>query len=60
MLALLTPKSELTLNTNEKCPASLTKIGSNHTPLDDISNNGRAKHSIIKSLKKQHIDTEVK
>ena len=58
-LALLTLKSELTLNTNRKCPASPTKIGSNCTPLGDISNNGRAKHSIIKSLKQQHIDAEV-
>ena len=58
--ALLTLKPGLTLNTNEKRPASPTKIGSNCTPLGNISNNGRAKHSIIKFLKQQHIDAEVK
>ncbi len=51
MLALLTLKLELTLNTNEKCSVSLTKIDSNCIPLDTISNNGRVKYSIIKSLK---------
>ena len=60
MLALLTLKLELTLNINEKCPVSFTKISSNCTPLNDISNNGRTKCSITKFLKQQHIDAEVK
>ena len=57
-LTLPTLKSGLTLNTNEKCPASLTKTGGNCTPLGAINNNGRAKCSITKSLKQQAIDTD--
>ena len=60
MPALPIFKSELNLNINEKHPAFSTKISSNCTPLDTISNNDRVKYSIIKFLKQQHIDEEVK
>ena len=58
MSTLLILKSGLTLNINEKHPASFTKTSRNCTPLGTISNNGRAKYSITKSLKQQFIDAD--
>ena len=55
---ILTLKLKLTLNTNGKRPASLTKTGGNCTPLSIINNNERAKCSITKSLKQQAIEAE--
>ncbi|KAA6409147.1 MAG: hypothetical protein FRX48_06700 [Lasallia pustulata] len=56
--ALATPKPGSTLNTNGKRPASATITGSNHTPLGAISNNGRAKRSVTKSLEQQSMDAD--
>ena len=44
--------------TVELRPASPTKTGSNGTPVGVISNNGRAKRSVTKSLKQQSIDAD--
>lgn len=53
-----TPKSGPTLNTNGKRPASPTKTGGNRIPLGAISDNGRAKRNVTKSLKQQSIDAD--
>ncbi|KAA6406836.1 MAG: hypothetical protein FRX48_09334 [Lasallia pustulata] len=58
MPALPTPKSGSALNINGKRLASPTKTGSNRTPLGTISNNGRTKRTVIKSLKQQSIDAD--
>ena len=55
---LLTLK--LTLNVNGKRSASSIKTGGNCTPLDTINDNKRVKQTIIKSLKQQFIEAEMK